>query len=108
MLARCMISAAIGFATGCSFASDPGPADDDNPVAGRGEVIDFQSGTAVTAITDITISGLIPLPHVTLDGGSFAIEGVPENSVFGVLAVVPMHRSTYSQVVVTNGGIDGI
>src|SRR5262245_20799293 len=106
MLARCMTSAAIVFATGCSFSSESAP--EGNPVAVRGQVIDFQNGAAVSAITDITISGLVPLPHVTLDGGSFTVEGVPENSVFGVLAVVPMHRSTYSQVEVTSGGIDGI
>jgi hypothetical protein len=103
MLARYMISAAIVW-TGCSFEGD---STDGGPVTVQGQVVDFRTGAAVDA-TDVTVSGLIPAPAVDHHGASFTIASVPENSAFEVLAVAPMHRSTYSAVVVTTSGIDGL
>jgi hypothetical protein len=109
MLARCMILAAVVW-TGCSFAGDRSgnSSTDGGLVTVQGQVVDFQTGAAVDATTDVTVSGLIPLPHVDRQGASFTIANIPENSAFGVLAAAPMHRSTYSQVVVTASGIDGL
>jgi hypothetical protein len=98
-----MISAAVVW-TGCSFE---GSSTDGGAVAVQGQVVDFQTGAAVDA-TDVTVSGLIPPPPVDHQGSAFRIAGVPENSAFEVLAAAPMHRSTYSTVVVTTSGIDGL
>ncbi|TMQ06259.1 MAG: hypothetical protein E6J90_46770 [Deltaproteobacteria bacterium] len=106
MFARCMISAAV-VVSGCSFTSDSVPPEG-NPVPVKGQVVDFQSGNAVDTITDITISGLVPLPQVTHQGASFTLDEVPANSAFGMLVAVPMHHSTYSQVVVISSAVDGI
>lgn len=104
MLGRCMISAAIVF-TGCSFSSE---APEGNPVSVQGQVVDFQTGAPVDAITDITISGLSPLPQVTRQGATFTLGDVPANSVFGMLVAVPAHHSTYSQVEVIASAVDGL
>jgi hypothetical protein len=104
MLARCMISAAVVW-TGCSFQGD---ASDPSTVTVQGQVVDFQTGAAVDATTDVAVSGLIPPPAVDRQGAAFTIAGVPENSAFEIRAAAPIHRSTYSPVVVTASGIDGL
>lgn len=106
MLARCLITAALVW-TGCTFESTSDPADETAPVAVRGRVVDFQTGDPV-AIADLTISGVSPLPQVERDGASFTLAGVARNSAFGLLAVAAGHRSTLSQVVVTDGDVDGL
>lgn len=102
MLTRCMISAAVVW-TGCSFQGD---APDAATVTVHGQVVDFQTGMAVDAVTDVTVAGLIPPPQVERQGASFTLTGVPENSAFEVLATAAMHRPTYSPAVVTTSGID--
>ncbi|HEX8111096.1 MAG TPA: hypothetical protein VF516_25375 [Kofleriaceae bacterium] len=104
MLARCMISAAVVW-TGCSFE---GNTPDSGTVTVHGQVVDFQTGLAVDTTTDVTVSGLIPPPQVDRQGASFTLAGVLENSAFEVLATAAMHRPTYSPVVVTASGIDGL
>jgi hypothetical protein len=104
MLVRCIISAAVVW-TGCSFQAD---APDNATVTVQGQVVDFQTGAAVDATTDVAVSGLIPPPAVDRKGAAFTIDGVPENSAFEILAAAPMHRSTYSPVVVTASGIAGL
>ncbi len=104
MLARCMISAAVVW-TGCSFE---GSTPDSGAVTVQGQVVDFQTGMAVDTTTDVTVSGLIPPPQVDRQGASFTLAGVLENSAFEVLATAPMHRPTYSPVVVATSGIDGL
>jgi hypothetical protein len=102
-----MISAAA-VCTGCSFegsSSDGSP--DGGTVAVHGQVVDFQTGAAVDAI-DVTVSGLVPPPPVDHQGATFTIASVLENSAFEILAAAPIHRSTYSPVVVTTSGIDGL
>lgn len=109
MLARCMISAAVVW-TGCSFEGNTpgGNTPDSGAVTVHGQVVDFQTGMAVDTTTDVTVSGLIPLPQVDRQGASFTLSGVLENSAFEVLATAPTHRPTYSSVVVTTSGIDGL
>jgi hypothetical protein len=104
MLARCMTSAALVI-TACTFDSTPDP--DTAPVAVRGQVVDFQTGAPVVA-TDLTITGVAPLPTVDHQGASFTLDNVAPNSAFGILAVADGHRSTLSQVVVTEGDVTGI
>lgn len=105
MLARYIVSAAL-VSTGCSDLMADQVAGD-GPVGIQGQVVDFQTGTQVTA-TDLTVSGLVPAPKVDLTGSSFTLEGVLQNSVFEVLAVAPAHRSTASQVVVTMSAVNGV
>lgn len=106
MLTRCMVSAVI-ISAGCSFESDQV-----NPnggsVAVSGQVVDFQTGAAIDAATSVAITGLLPAPKVDLNGASFTIGGVLSNSTFAVLATAPMHRPTYSQVVVTTAGVNDL
>jgi len=104
MLARCMTAAAVVW-TGCSFEGD---APDNATVTVQGQVVDFQTAAAVDATTDVAVSGLIPPPAVDREGAAFTIAGVPENSAFEILAAAPMHRATYSPVVVTASGIAGL
>lgn len=106
MLVRCMTSAALAV-TACTFASTPDPEPDAVPVVVRGQVVDFQTGAAVAA-TDLTISGLAPLPMVDRQGASFTLTDVAPNAAFSILAVAAGHRSTLSQVAVTTDDVSGI
>jgi hypothetical protein len=103
-----MISAALVL-TGCSFSSDSTnpPPPDDTPVSVKGQVIDFQTRAPLDTVTDVVVSGVSPLPQVDRTGGSFTLDNVAQNSVFGVLVAAPQHRSTYSQVVVTTSDVAG-
>src|SRR4051812_8176855 len=56
MLARCMIATVVVW-TGCSFE---GAEPDNATVTVQGQVVDFQTATAVDATTDVAVSGLIP------------------------------------------------
>src|SRR5689334_16267192 len=92
---------AIGSAA-CGSSDGSG---DDGPIGGSltvtGQVVDFQSGTAVSTAASVTTSGLLPAPQVTTQGADFTITGVPENSAFQVLASAPpSHRQTFSSTVV--------
>lgn len=104
MLARRLISAALVL-TGCTFETTSDPSTDGSPVSVHGRVVDFQTGSAVAA-TDLTISGIAPLPAVDLQGTSFTLSGVTQSSAFSVLVVAAGHRSTLSQVVVTTASVD--
>jgi len=106
MLVRCMIAAAV-ISSGCSFASDS-TGSDSGPVSVQGQVVDFQTGAAVTTASSVAISGLSPAPAVTLKGAAFTVEDIPPNSAFEVLVTAPGHWPTYSQVVVSTSGIDGV
>jgi hypothetical protein len=86
-------------AAACSSDSS----DDDvlgGSLAVTGTVHDFQSGSQVTGAATVSTTALDPTPTITVNGASFTIEGVPENSAFQVLASVPTtHRATYSQLI---------
>ncbi len=65
-----------------------------------GTVHDFQSGAEVAGAASVTATALSPTPKVTVEGATFTLDGVPENSAFQLLASVPStHRATYSQVI---------
>ena len=103
MLVHCMISAAL-VSTGCSFASDG--ITSDGPVSVQGQVVDFQTGAAVETASSVVISGLVPPPRVELEGATFTIDSIPQDSAFGVLVAAPLHHTTYRQVEVSDAGID--
>jgi len=107
MLVRCMIAAALVWA-GCTFDSNSADdTTDPGPVGVRGQVVDFQTAAPVVA-TDLTITGVAPLPTVDRQGASFTLTNVPPNAEFSMLAVAAGHRSTLSQVVVATDDLDGI
>ena len=96
------------------LACGGGGDDDGGPLGGSlqvsGEVVDLQTGTAVSGAASVSTSGLSPAPQVTSQGATFTIEGIPENSAFHILASVPpTHRATYSPAVtVTTDDLDGV
>jgi hypothetical protein len=104
MLSRCMISAALVFA-GCVFQSDAAPEDESLSV--RAQVVDFSSGGPV-APTSAVVSGLVPAPEVDVRDGAITIVGIPADSAFGLLIAAPLHRATYSQLVVEQSELDGV
>jgi hypothetical protein len=75
-----------------------------------GDVYDFQSNTAITTAASVSTSALDPAPRITVQGASFVIEDVPENSAFQILASsAPTHRPTYSPAVtVIADDVDGV
>lgn len=75
-----------------------------------GTVHDFQSGAEVTGAASVSTTALDPTPTITVEGATFAIDGIPENSAFQVLASVPTsHRATYSQLIeVVADDVDGV
>jgi hypothetical protein len=65
-----------------------------------GTVNDFQTGAPVDGIASVATTSLLPAPKISVEGATFTLEGVPENSAFQILAsVAPTHRATYSQVI---------
>jgi len=107
MLSRCLICAVI-VGTGCSFSSGGHPSEAEDAITVEGEVVDFQSGAAPSAVSDVTVSGLAPAPEVTRRGAAFSIVDIPANSAFGVLVTAPMYRPSYSQLEVTTSSITGV
>jgi hypothetical protein len=108
MHARCLVVSALF--VGCGTNSlDPG-----EPLGGsrtiHGTVVDFQTGAAVTGASNVSASGLLPAPRVTSQGASFTIEGIPDNSVFQILASAPpTHRATFGEsVTVIDADLDGV
>lgn len=91
---------------GCGF--------DATPLGGalsvRGEVVDFESNTAIASTASISISGLNPPPAITTQGATFSIDDIPENSAFQLLASSPpTHRSTYSDtIILTDSDLDNL
>jgi hypothetical protein len=100
MPARWLVSCVLG-ALACN--SDV-PTGDDVLGGARtvtGDVVDFQSGAAITGAASVSSSGLSPAPQVTTRGASFTIAGIPDNSTFQILASAPpTHRATYSPSVI--------
>ena len=100
----CVLVSFISLAVpSCSF-SDSGD-DGGEPLGGartvEGTIVDFETGMPVAGAVSIATSGLSPAPTVTVQGASFTISGVPENSAFQILAsVTGTHRQTFSDVIV--------
>lgn len=75
-----------------------------------GEVIDFQTNTAVSGAATISTTGLNPAPTISVTGSTFVIEPVLEYSAFQIVASAPpTHRQTYNAgIEVTNSDLDGV
>lgn len=97
----------------CGFGSGSGD-EPEGPLGGSltvtGEVVDFETGAAISGTATVTTSGLLSAPLVTAQGASFEITGIPENSAFQILAAAPpTHRSTFSSTVsVLGADLDGL
>ncbi|HEY5924649.1 MAG TPA: hypothetical protein VIV11_23380, partial [Kofleriaceae bacterium] len=102
---------ALAFALVLSACSEEeGPTALGGSLTVTGTVHDFQTGAQVQAgAATVSTAGLLSA-RVTIQGASFTIEGVPENSAFQVLASVPgTHRPTYSQMIeVISDDLDGL
>jgi len=110
MFARHLLCALAFVAIGCGGDDGGG---DDGPLGGSltvtGDVVDFQTGAAVSTGVSVTASGITPPPMISAQGSMFTITQVPENSVFQVLASAMDYRATFSQVVeVTTDNISGV
>lgn len=78
----------------CGSDSSSGPLGGSLTVSGT--VYDFQTGSALGGEVTVATSALVPPPTITVDGASFVIDGVPENSAFQILASTGSHRATFS------------
>jgi hypothetical protein len=75
-------------------------AGDDEPIGGSrtvtGSVVDFETGAAIGGAASVSTSGVLPAPRVTVAGADYTIDGIPDNSLFQVLAAAPpTHRPTF-------------
>ncbi|MBA3452507.1 MAG: hypothetical protein H0T42_05350 [Deltaproteobacteria bacterium] len=108
---RMILGCGIAALAACGFDGDDAP---EGPLGGSltvtGNVVDFETGAAVTGTASVSTSGLLGGPSVTTQGAAFTITGIPENSAFQVLAgAPPTHRSTFSSTVVVEGdSLDGV
>src|SRR5262245_61993641 len=89
-------------ASSCIFTSeDP---ETFEPLGGsrtvEGTVVDFESGQALASPAPVTTSGLLPDPRITVQGSSFELEGVPENSALQIKSFAESYRGTYSEAVI--------
>lgn len=75
-----------------------------------GSVYDLRTDVVVDGTASVTATNLLPQPRVTVDGASFELADVPENSAFQILASVdPTHRATYSATVeITDSDVDAV
>jgi len=111
MSARWLVTCVFAL-SGCLFGDGGGDAE--GVLGGSrtvtGEVVDLQTGAAITGAASVSTSGVIPAPRVTAQGASFTIEGIPDNSTFQILASAPpMHRATFSpSIVVLVDDLDGV
>lgn len=102
-----VIVGALSLAAACGESADPGDGPADYEV--RGRVVDFVSGTPIDGTASVSTSGLEPAPIVVVDGASFEIAPVPNDSLFHVLAAAPpAYRATYGEVVITDASRDGV
>lgn len=104
---RMILGCGLAVFAACGFGSgDDAPEDETlgGSLTVTGDVVDFETGAAITGTATVTTSGLLPAPGVTTQGAGFEISGIPENSAFQILAgAPPTHRSTFSSTVVVTG-----
>jgi hypothetical protein len=93
VLARFLVTLALA---GCSFDKE---ATLGGSITVDGDVVDFQNGAPVTGDVSVTASGITPPPVIRIEGSTFSITDVPENTVFQVLASAADHRPTFSDVI---------
>ncbi|HTJ40708.1 MAG TPA: hypothetical protein VL463_01390 [Kofleriaceae bacterium] len=88
---------AIVLAAGCAASPSTGGTEDGLQVVGQ--VIDFETGQAVSGSVSVSTTGLSPAPTVTISPPAFVLDHVTPNSVFYALAGADGHRSTYSTAI---------
>lgn len=110
---RLILGYGLAVLAACGFdGGDDGPPS--GPLGGSlmvaGNVVDFETGAAISGTASVSTSGLLGGPSVTTQGASFTITGIPENSAFQILAgAPPTHRSTFSSTVtVISDDLDGL
>ncbi len=111
MAQRILLTSALAIGVIACSSNRSGPGESiGGSLTVTGEVVDFQTGAAISSAASVSTSGLLPAPRVTSQGVSFTIEGIPENSTFQILAAAPPgHRGTYSAaVVLTSSDLDGV
>src|SRR5437764_15176255 len=66
-----------------------------------GHVVDFKTGADVSGTAMVSTAGLEPAPMVSVQGATFTMTPVPDNSAFQILAsAAPSYRATYSPTTV--------
>jgi hypothetical protein len=100
---------------GCGLFSpeDTDPAPDSDVVGGsvrvEGRVVDLVTGQPVAGTASVTTSGLVASPTIEVQGSTFVLDRILENSVFHVQATVPpSHHATSSALEVTTEDRDGV
>lgn len=83
---------------------------DATPLDVSGTVVDFSTGDPVSGAATVSVTGLNPLPTVSVTGADFTIEDVPPFSVFHVLGgLPPSYRATYNTATeVTDQDVEGV
>ncbi len=104
------LSFAVAAAASGACANDASEGRLGGSLSVSGTVHDFQDGAEVMGAASVSATALSPLPTITVEGASFTLDGVLENSAFQLLASVPTtHRATYSQLIeVKSDDVDGI
>jgi hypothetical protein len=105
--ARALALASLWLA-GCGLFSpedsdpDPGSEVVGGSVRVEGRVVDLVTGQPVSGAATVTTSGLVAVPALEVQGSTFVLDRIPENSVFHLQAAVPpSHRATSSAIEVT-------
>ena len=84
----CAVLAACGTTPGMNNGNGS-----NGPIGGSrtvtGQVVDFQTGATVMGTATVTTVGVLPEPMVDVQGASFTITDVPDNSQFEILASMP-------------------
>lgn len=100
LLAAVLVSVSVAVGCGGDGGGAPGGPDAGGGIPSfsvSGQVIDFESGAAITGSATISLSGLNPPPTVSVTGAQFTITGIAPFSVFHLLSGSPPdYRNTYN------------
>ena len=95
LLSLCLAACSGGTPSPGGGSGSGGPLGGSNTVSGK--VVDFQTGMAIGGQAAVATAGVLPEPTVTVQGSSFNITGIPDNSSFVILASeTPSYAPTYS------------
>ena len=65
-----------------------------------GQVIDFETGDALTVSATVQVEGVVPAPRVSNQGSQFNIEGIPPEAAVFLLSIAPPdYVNTYNKVI---------
>jgi hypothetical protein len=100
----------IGIAILGGCPASPG---DTGPIGGsvrvEGRIVDLATGQPVAGTPIVTTSGLAESPVVEVQAPTFALDGIPDNSVFHVqVSVPPSHHLTSSPLEVKTSDVNGV